>query len=210
MKARLILFAREPIPGKLKTRLASAIGNQAASELYETMFRDTLKTARQLTNVEVIVFWACDEESLPLLAEKYQCSSRNQCEGDLGRRMQVAFEEMFAEGCGACCIIGSDAPDLPLTYIQDACQLLVSPQVDIVFGPSIDGGYYLLGMRQVWPQLFTNISWSSDEVLEQSLAAANLAGLAVALLPKWQDIDTFEDLQAFQERTRLMPSREIT
>ncbi len=203
MKAGLIVFAREPLPGAVKTRLAASLGDQVAAELYETMLRDVLKTTRQLSDVESVVFWACEEESLPLLAERYRCCARRQSSGDLGQRMRVAFEEMFADGCGLCCIIGSDAPDLPPPYIQEAYQLLATPQTDVVFGPCRDGGYYLLGMRQVWPGLFTGISWSSADVLEQSLAAALDSGLTAALLPEWQDIDTVEDLKAFQERNRL-------
>ena len=208
MKKGLIIFAREPIPGAVKTRLAAAVGEHVAAELYETMLLDVLKTTRQLNGVETVVFWACEEESLPLLAERYRCCARRQSQGDLGQRMQAAFEEMFANGCELCCIIGSDAPDLPLSYIQEAYQLLAAQQTDVVFGPSRDGGYYLLGLRQVWPQLFTDIPWSTVDVLEQSLVAARDSGVTAALLPEWQDIDTVEDLHAFQERTRLTLSME--
>jgi len=208
MKNGLIIFAREPLPGAVKTRLAAEIGDRAAAELYETMLLDVLKTARQLSDVEIVVFWACEEESLPRLAERYRCCARRQSPGDLGLRMQAAFEEMFANGCELCCIIGSDAPDLPLSYILEAYQLLATQQTDAVFGPSRDGGYYLLGLRQVCPQLFTNIPWSTVDVLEQSLSAARDSGLTASLLPEWQDIDTVEGLQAFQERNRLTESME--
>lgn len=204
----LIIFAREPVPGRVKTRLAADVGDHAAAELYETMLQDVLGTSRQLSDVETIVFWDCKEELLPLLSERYLCRSRRQCPGNLGQRMQVAFAEMFADGCELCCIIGSDAPDLPPPYILDAYRLLATPQTDVVFGPSSDGGYYLLGLRQVWPQLFLNISWSSSTVLEQSLAAARDSGLTAALLPEWQDIDTLDDLRAYRERNRLKSSRE--
>lgn len=210
MNRGLIIFAREPIPGEVKTRLAEEIGDQAAASLYETMLWDVLKTVRQLNDVETVVYWACAEESLPLLAERYRCSSRRQSQGDLGQRMQRAFEEMFADGCERCCIIGSDAPDLPLSYILEAYRLLTGQQTDVVIGPSRDGGYYLLGMRQVWPRLFTDIPWGSAAVFERSLEAARNAGLAAALLPEWQDIDTAEDLHAFQERNHLTPARETT
>ena len=203
MNKGLIVFAREPIPGQVKSRLAASIGDRAAAELYETMLQDVLKTASQLIGIETVVYWACEEETLPLLADKYRCNSRLQSQGDLGQRMQAAFEMMFAEGCDACCIIGSDAPDLPLSYIQEAYQLLAAQKTDAVFGPSRDGGYYLLGLRQVWPKLFANISWSSSEVLEQSLAAAMDSGLSTVLLPEWQDIDTIEDLLAYQERNQV-------
>lgn len=201
MKRGLIVFAREPLPGRVKTRLAAAIGDQAAADLYETMLQDVLKGVRDLSDVDTVVYWDCEEGSLPLLAGKYRCRSRRQIPGDLGQRMREAFEEMFADGCGLCCIIGSDAPDLPLPYILDAYRLLSTQQADVVFGPSMDGGYYLLGLRHVWPQFFTDIHWGSAAVLDQSLAAARASGLPVSLLPVWRDIDTPEDLQAFRERT---------
>jgi rSAM/selenodomain-associated transferase 1 len=201
MTCGLIVFAREPVPGRVKTRLAAAIGDEAAAQRYETMLRDVLETARQLGGVEPVVFWACEHGALPRLAEQYQCRSRSQGQGNLGERMQTAFEEMFADGCQLCCIIGSDAPDLPLEYIRRAFQLLETQQADVVFGPSADGGYYLLGLRQVCPPLFEDIFWSSPSVLEQSLAAARSAGLTTAMLPEWQDIDTVDDLNEYLQRT---------
>jgi len=200
MTKGLIIFAREPVPGEVKTRLAASIGDKATAELYETMLQDVLKTARQLSDVETVIFWNCEEKSLPLLAERYRCCARRQSPGDLGQRMQAAFEEMFANDSDVCCIIGSDAPDLPLSYIEEAYRLLNNEQTDVVFGPSRDGGYYLLGIRQLFPQLFVNIAWSTPAVLGQSLAAASYSGLTTALLPEWQDIDTVEDLHAYQKR----------
>jgi rSAM/selenodomain-associated transferase 1 len=200
VKKSLIIFAREPVPGQVKTRLAASIGELAAAELYETMLLTVLHTCSTLVDVETVVYWACEEKSLPSLAERYQCNSRYQNGGDLGQRMAAAFADMFAEGYDRCCIIGSDAPDLPLSYILQAYRLLELPQTDVVFGPSMDGGYYLLGQRRVWPQLFTDIPWSSKRVLEQSLKAAQNSGLSVTLLPQWQDIDTVEDLKAYQKR----------
>ena len=205
MNKGLIVFAREPVPGRVKTRLAAAVGDQVAADMYESMLQAVLKTCRLLDDVETIVYWACEEESLPRLDDKYRCSSRRQSMGDLGERMQGAFQELFSGGCDVCCIIGSDAPDLPLPYIREAFRLLATRQADVVFGPSRDGGYYLLGLRKIWPQLFRNIPWSSADVLAQSLAAARESGLTAALLPEWQDIDTVEDLQAYQERNQGKP-----
>lgn len=201
MNKGLIVFAREPVSGRVKTRLAAAIGDRAAAEQYEAMLRDVLNTAWQLAGVKTVVYWACDEEALSRLADRFQCRSRRQSTGDLGERMQGAFEEMFADGCETCCIIGSDAPDLPPAYIQQAYELLVTEQADAVFGPSRDGGYYLLGLRRVCAGLFVDIAWSSSAVLEQSVAAAHSVGLTTALLPEWQDIDTVDDLNEYLQRT---------
>ena len=201
MRKGLIVFAREPVPGLVKTRLAASIGDQAAAERYEAMLRDVIESAGKLTGVEVFVYWSCDEGALPRLAERYRCRSRMQGAGDLGQRMRAAFEEMFATGCDCCCIIGSDAPDLPPAHIEQAYRLLTTEENDAVFGPSRDGGYYLLGLRQVCPALFADIAWSSAVVLEQSLAAARTAGLTTALVPEWQDIDTVDDLNEYLQRT---------
>ena len=202
MKMGLIVFAREPLPGKVKTRLAASLGDDLATRVYEGMLQDVLQTTRQLDGVETVVFWASPEESLLMLAQRYRCTSRVQHQGDLGERMQSAFEAMFTDGYDACCIIGSDTPDLPLAYLVEAYRLLEMRHADVVFGPSRDGGYYLLGLHQVSAPLFTNITWSSSHVLEQSQAAAQKAGLSTALLPEWQDIDTINDLRDFQERNK--------
>jgi rSAM/selenodomain-associated transferase 1 len=199
----LIIFAREPVPGRVKTRLAASIGDLAAAEIYEKMLRDVLKISRQLKDVSIVVFWDCEEKSLPDLAEKYRCRSRRQSGAELGQRMRAAFEEMFANGYEACCIIGSDSPDLPLSYILEAYRLLAIQGPDVVVGPSRDGGYYLLGMRQICPELFTNIDWGTQQVLRQSLATAERLGIVAMLLPEWYDIDTHDDLEKFQARNRI-------
>lgn len=205
-RSGLIIFAREPLPGKVKTRLAADIGDSAAAKLYQGMLLDVLDISRKLTNVETVVFWACQEESLPQLAEQYQCRSLRQTDGDLGQRMQDAFRAMFANGYENCCIIGSDTPDLPLAYLTQAFELLAAGQADLVFGPSADGGYYLLGLKQLFPKLFSGIHWSTPLVLRQSLAAADAAGVSVRLLPIWHDIDTRQDLSLFLERSGSSPA----
>ena len=201
MTRGLIVFAREPLPGRVKTRLAAAVGDVAAAALYETMLRQVLETAHRLDDVDVHVFWDCEEGALPRLTESFCCQSRRQVAGSLGERMEAAFIRLFAEGYSSCCIIGSDAPDLPPSYILDAFQLVESNQAQVVFGPCPDGGYYLLAMVGPHPLLFSDIPWSTGRVLERSREAARHADLMVALLPEWQDIDTIADFQAFQHRT---------
>ena len=209
-KKGLIIFAREPLPGKVKTRLAAGIGDSAAARLYRAMLQDVLDISRKLTDVKTVVFWDCEERTLPLLAKRYQCFSRRQTAGVLGQRMRAAFEAMFSDGIKNCCIIGSDIPDLPLLYIQKAFELLAEDQTDAVFGPSADGGYYLLGLKNMVPQLFTDIDWSTPLVLRQSMEAAQSAGVTTALLPEWYDIDTLDDLKAYQERTKNQSQTSLT
>lgn len=202
MKNALIVFAREPVPGRVKTRLAAVVGDIAAAEAYASMLENVLRNCRKLSDVETTVFWDCDEASLPLLESRYGCRSKMQSGGDLGQRLQAAFAETLGTGCDHCCIIGSDSPDLPRAYIQEAFNLLATSQTEAVFGPTHDGGYYLLGLSRLWPQLFENIGWSTPQTLRQSLAAAEQAGIRAALLPKWHDIDTLDDLNEYRARTR--------
>ncbi|MBI5483710.1 MAG: TIGR04282 family arsenosugar biosynthesis glycosyltransferase [Deltaproteobacteria bacterium] len=197
----LIVFAREPVPGQVKTRLAASVGDIAAADKYASMLENVLSNCRKLTGVETTVFWDCNEASLPLLERRYECRSKLQGVGKLGQRMQAAFAEIFGSGCDHCCIIGSDSPDLPVSYILEAFDRLTSPQTDAVFGPTHDGGYYLLGLSRLWPQLFENIDWSTPQTLLQSLDAAGKAGIRAALLPKWYDIDTLDDLEEYRART---------
>jgi rSAM/selenodomain-associated transferase 1 len=199
----LIIFAREPIPGQVKMRLAATIGDVAAADAYAAMLADVFNTCRKLTDLETVVYWDCNETSLPLLADRYECRSRKQSAGDLGQRMKSAFTEMFESGFETCCIIGSDSPDLPVSYIEEAFHLLAEGQIDAVFGPTHDGGYYLLGLSRLWPQLFTDIEWSTPEVLRQSLTAGEMAGVKATLLTEWYDIDTQEDLEKYQARNRI-------
>jgi rSAM/selenodomain-associated transferase 1 len=198
VKNCLIVFAREPVPGRVKTRLAATIGDGAAADAYKDMLENVLDNCRKLADVETVVFWDCEETPLPLLAEFYRCRSKLQSSGDLGQRMQNAFEEMFAAGFESCCIIGSDSPDLPVSYIQGAFHLLSPQQADVVFGPCHDGGYYLIGLSRLRPQLFTDIDWSTPQVLRQSLTAAAISEARASLLPEWYDIDTEKDFEKYQ------------
>lgn len=202
MTRGLIVFAREPRPGSVKTRLAAVLGEQTAAELYERMVRDVLAGCAHLDGVTATVYWAAADDALPRMSAEYGSVSRLQPPGDLGERMAGAFQEMFADGIDQCCIIGSDAPDLPAEYLASAFALLDGDDVDVVYGPCVDGGYYLLGMKKMWPELFHGIAWSSAQVLVQSLAAAQRLQLSVRLLPEWRDIDTIEDLHAYRERQR--------
>jgi glycosyltransferase A (GT-A) superfamily protein (DUF2064 family) len=91
-------------------------------------------------------------------------------------------------------IIGTDSPDLPISYLEEAFHLLAERGAEVVFGPCRDGGYYLVGMKRVHAELFREVSWSTGKVLEESLRKAESAGLTAALLPLWHDVDTMEDL----------------
>jgi rSAM/selenodomain-associated transferase 1 len=121
---------------------------------------------------------------------------RRQSEGDLGDRMASAFQASFAAGMTAGVLIGSDCPDLNASLMAEAFQLL--RQHDLVLGPALDGGYYLIGLRRLIPELFTGIPWSTAEVLQQTITIAKRLGLAVAKLPLLSDVDRPEDLSVWK------------
>ena len=200
MTRGLIIFAREPHVGTVKTRLARDLrSHRAATDLYAAMLGDVLASAATMDDTRLLLFWALKNGAVPAFSLP-RLEMFDQQGEDLGERMANAFDRAFASGCETCCIIGSDSPDLPTDYIRQAFGFLERDEAEAVFGPAEDGGYYLLGLRRVPQQLFEEIAWSSPEVLRTSLERARLCGLRTALLPLWRDIDTVEDLDAFLER----------
>jgi len=195
----LIIFARDPVPGKVKTRLAQRIGNKAAAKIYSAMLSDIVHKASSLTGVRTMIFWAIESGDVPKFPELPCVEMFIQSGSDLGSRMDNAFSAAFSSGISQCCIIGSDSPDLPTALLLQAFDLLDAPDTDIVYGPAEDGGYYLLGMKRPWSALFNNMQWSSPDVLEKTLARINTLGLAGFRLATWYDIDTYDDLQRFFE-----------
>lgn len=191
----LILFAKKPATGIVKTRLVPPLSPEEAASLYECMLRDSIA---KVANLHGIAPFICYQDDVG--AESYFRDIAPGIElfpqqaGDLGTRMQQAFAQLFPMGFSAIAIIGSDSPDLPPDIIHEAFTSLEDSQTDIVFGPAEDGGYYLIAMKRLWRALFTGVNWSSATVLAESLEIARDSFLGVALLPEWYDIDNPEDL----------------
>ena len=191
----LIIFARQPVPGQVKTRLSPPLSTEEAAELYRCMLEDILARTESLAGLERYLFFEGGDDEAAYFARTSPGMARFPQEGDdLGARMAAAFHRVFADGHGIAVIIGTDSPDLPVTYIQDACELLQQGNIDVVFGPCDDGGYYLLGMGRLYGGLFRDITWSSGRVLRESLHRAADEKLRAALLPGWHDVDRPEDL----------------
>lgn len=192
----LILFAKKPSAGMVKTRLVPTLAPDEAASLYECMLHDTIDKIVRLPGITPFICYQDDPG-----AELYfrgiapAIEIFPQQKSDLGKRMQQAFVQLFARGFREVAIIGSDSPDLPPEIIHEVFTLLEDDQTDIVFGPAEDGGYYLLAMKRLWSELFTGVNWSSGTVLAESLEIARDAFLGAALLPEWYDIDLPEDLQ---------------
>lgn len=185
----IIIFARNPKLGKVKTRLAKTIGDFAALESYKILMKHTANVVEK-SNAEKIVFYSEYIDNNDVWA-KIKCKKVKQSEGDLGEKMQTAFEYAFELGYKKIVIIGSDVYRLKTEHIDSAFTQLQTH--DVVIGPAHDGGYYLLGLNFIIPELFEQKKWGTSSVLENTLADLN--ELNVTLLEPLNDIDTFEDLK---------------
>jgi rSAM/selenodomain-associated transferase 2/rSAM/selenodomain-associated transferase 1 len=203
-RRRLILFARFPVAGKVKTRLIPALGAEGAAALHRRLVLRTLRTAHALCqsqNVELEI--RCDGgDAKPMqhwLGDGWLC--RPQCNGDLGQRMAGAFADTFREGSTATVIIGSDCPALtPETLAAAFLALKTNP---VVFGPATDGGYYLIGLTRLVSELFQGVAWGTETVLAQSHETLARMGVKPALLAALDDLDRPEDLAAWQRAANL-------
>jgi uncharacterized protein len=187
----LIIFVKNPEIGKVKTRLAESIGDERALEVYHKLLERTLAITQPLA-MDKFVYYSPEIIHDDLWNEALFYKAQ-QSDGDLGTKMQTAFEQRFAVGYQRVCIIGSDCYELNSQIIEQA--FLELRQHDTVIGPSTDGGYYLLGMKTLHHELFNSKSWSTDQVSAQTIADIKDQKLSCFLLPELTDIDREDDLR---------------
>ena len=202
-KLLLVVVAKAPVPGEVKTRLYPKLTIDEATDLYRCFLQDRIKEIGRLTEIDLAISYTPEESK-----EYFSRFITNgfhlfpQRGKNLGERLSNIFKDKLADKYDAVSIIDSDTPDLPRSIVQQSFQLLMSNGVDAVFGPCDDGGYYLVAMRRPQPDLFQHIPWSTEAVLAATLERANAIGLKAELLPRWNDLDTFEDLIEFYNRHR--------
>lgn len=188
-KNLLLIFTRNPELGKCKTRLAATIGDEAALEIYKFLLAHTVKITSNL-NIAKQVYYSVrvrenDIWDNLLYAKKKQIGS------DLGERMASAFQQGFADGFEKICIIGSDLFDLSQEDIERAFSKLDSH--DVVIGPALDGGYYLLGMKVMNSIIFKDKDWGTATVMKDTLE--DLKKVKIHLLEERNDVDVYEDIK---------------
>lgn len=208
MKQCLIIFTRYPVPGKTKTRLIPALTNVGAADLHRQLTEHTLNRVRQLDTTDPLsieVHYAGDRDDLRMadwLGDDlvYQ----PQVDGDLGKRMVQSFRGVLENSCQSgrdrdalAVIIGTDCPGLDAAVLKLAFHHLYIN--DLVIGPAVDGGYYLIGLSRFIPELFVGIDWGTAKVFAQTMDIANELGLSIAYLPPLADIDRPEDLPIWAE-----------
>ena len=186
----LIIFFKNPIYGKVKTRLAASIGNDKALQVYNEMAAYTRLVTDKLP-CDKIVFYSEHVEPDDIWTTDYLKAVQKGI--DLGEKMMNAFEAVFQTGYEKVLVIGTDCPTLKEILIQQAFASL--DDQDIVVGPSEDGGYYLLGMKEPHPSLFKDITWSSPTVFGSTIEACAKLNLTYDLLPKLRDVDEKGDLE---------------
>lgn len=200
MKSKqLIIFVKNKIPGKVKTRLAAGIGLEKAMEVYDKLLQYTHNTTRCLDCDKNVYFSERMENDCLWADGNFRLSIQQGL--NQGERMQHAFDHFFAEGAEKVCLIGADTFEIKAEIIKEAFDILQNH--DVVLGPASDGGFYLLGMKELQPELFHHKNWSTEGILSQTLADIQLLNLKYALLPELQIINQKEDWLAHQRSADL-------
>jgi rSAM/selenodomain-associated transferase 1 len=194
MSTCLIIFAKNPVPGKVKTRIIPHITPIDAAELYKAFIADIVSNTLKLKCERIVIAYAPLNSQATFHRMCGQSINYIPQEGDdLGERMKNAFSYTFNKGSKRTVIIGTDSPTLPMSYIRKAFSVLEEKPVTI--GPTFDGGYYLIGLSEQNDDIFDGIEWSTSTVFSQTLAKIKAMNKELYLLPPWYDVDTPEDLK---------------
>ena len=189
-KNLLIVFVKNPVQGKAKTRLAATIGAEAALDVYKELISITEKATSKISDCDLHVYFSSeiDESLWPGKVRFIQQAA------DLGERMYSAFYNGFELGYHRIVGVGSDLPDLNSETISKGISALSTN--DVAFGPSDDGGYYLIGMSQPTPCIFENKKWSTESLLDETTRELSGKSISYSLLETLNDVDTIEDLRS--------------
>ena len=217
----VVIMAKQPAVGRTKTRLCPPLAPGEAAALYEAMLWDTIELIAGLEGVQLAVAVTPPEAANSLFAQKGKRSDiliaqerqRNSAivlpvaGADIGECLDRALSHLLAAGHSRAIALNSDGPTLPAACLRQAIVQL--DNADVVLGPSEDGGYCLIGLKQPRPELFRDIEWSTERVTAQTLAIAESLGLSVALLPPWYDVDTGADLDRLERELAALPAQSL-
>lgn len=190
----ILMFAKAPIAGKVKTRLTPPLSQYDAAKIQEAFIFDTLETLQTLRSVDL--FMACYPSThifYNKVEEKFNLNFIDQGDGNLGERLKRVVKHLQSQGYKQIVILGSDSPSIPAKLIEDSFRLL--KEKDAVIGPSVDGGYYLIGLSCYLPGIFGDISWGGDTVFAETVGKIISADADYSVLPFWYDVDTIKELR---------------
>lgn len=202
MKPVLLIAAKNPLPGNVKTRLTPNLSHKQASELYACFLQDLVERVFSLTEFDTYISFSENSDTdledlkklLPYPNLKYQVQEGK----DLGEKLKNSFKHFFNLGYKRIVIIGSDHPDLPLNILHKAFENL--QKSNAVIGPANDGGYYLIGLSKPETEVFENIDWSTAVVFSQTIEKFADLKLSHDVLKVWSDVDDYEALIKFWEK----------
>jgi rSAM/selenodomain-associated transferase 1 len=192
-RRRLVVIAKEPVPGAVKTRLAPLLGADGAARVAAAMLADTVAAMAEVDAEP----WVCfaPPQARPRMARLAPgFGLLAQVEGDLGDRLAGCFAALLGSGAERVVIVGADTPQVPRATYEAAFALL--DQADVVLGPAEDGGYYLVGAKAPLPELFVGVPMGTDAVLQVTMERAGRRRLRVGTVPMLRDLDRLEDLRA--------------
>ena len=191
----IILFAKAPVPGEVKTRLSPHLSPEDAALVQEAFIFDTLATLQRCKEVDL--YLSCHPSVKHPFYEKAQMRFSlkliDQGAGDLGDRMRRVISQLKSEGYDELVVLGSDSPSIPVEMIEDSFERL--KKSDLVIGPSIDGGYYLIGFSGELPPIFHGINWGSESVFNETMTRLKDSKIDCSVLPYWYDVDTIKELR---------------
>jgi rSAM/selenodomain-associated transferase 1 len=193
-RVALCIMAKAPEAGQVKTRLCPPLAPAEAAGLSRCFLLDKIAQVREVTRAEPVVAYAPEGAGAVFEALAPGFTLLPQRGGDLTARILSVLGRLFADGSEAAILIDSDTPTLPTVLLESAVISVASGEHDLVLGPSEDGGYYLIGLRRLRPELFEGMPWSTPAVLEETLRRARALGLSALSLAPWYDVDTGADL----------------
>ena len=196
MRPVIILFAKAPVPGRVKTRLIPTLSPASAADLHTAFVWDLIERLQALSRVADL------ELHTDLETDAWNSASifrTLQGEGDLGLKMLQAMHVALAQGRRTVMISGTDAPTVPLGHLER----LLGSESDVALGPAEDGGFYAVSCHKVSPRMFDNVEWSGPHALRQTMAASEASGLTVELGLQWWDVDTEIDLDRLRSTSDL-------
>jgi rSAM/selenodomain-associated transferase 1 len=198
MRPVIMVFAKAPLAGRVKTRLSPPLPAALAARLHDAFVRDTLESLHSLDiSADLELHIDIPTDAWPDIA----VPRKLQHEGDLGLKMLQALDDALKAGRERVMIVGSDSPTLP----PDHLGLLLRAPEDVALGPTLDGGFYAIACTRVHPRMFDDIAWSAPDTLDRTVRALRACGLTVSQGAAWYDVDTPEDLERLAADPRLSP-----
>jgi uncharacterized protein len=204
------VMIKTPRNGFSKTRLCPPFSPEEAASISRCFLKDTSATIEAVRHEDPFVVGVAvytpvgsETELEPLLPPEFKMMAQRETE--LGARILGAIQDLFSVGFGAVCLVGSDSPTLPISYLQELAVSLKKPKDQVLIGPSSDGGYYAIGVRAAHRRLFEEIAWTTDRVYNQTVERAKEIGLPAVTLPPWYDVD--EKLSLNRLLSELFPER---